>query len=79
MARGAAKASGSDTALAVTGIAGPGGGSVDKPVGLVYIGCFVKGNVTVKECRLKGNRQKVREQSVIHALDLLRRNLLSIQ
>lgn len=73
MARGAAKAAKADTALAITGIAGPEGGTTDKPVGLVYIACFADNRVTVKEYRLKGNREKVREQSVINALDLLRR------
>lgn len=76
MAIGAAAAGNSDTALAVTGIAGPGGGTPEKPVGLVYISCYVKGKVAVKECRLRGDRQKVREQSIIYALDLLRRSLL---
>lgn len=75
MALGAAKVSGSDCALAVTGIAGPDGGTEEKPVGLVYIACYVKGEVTVMEYHLKGNRQKVRELSVIYALDLLRRRI----
>ncbi|MBB2183033.1 competence/damage-inducible protein A [Lachnospiraceae bacterium MD1] len=75
MALGAAEAAEADAALAITGIAGPDGGTKDKPVGLVYIACNVKGHVTVKECHFKGNRQKVRDQSVIYALDLLRRSL----
>lgn len=76
MVIGTAKNTGSDAALAITGIAGPDGGTQEKPVGLVYIACSVGEKVTVKEYRFKGNRQKVREQSVIYALDLLRRNLL---
>ncbi len=76
MAEGASRTTGSDASLAVTGIAGPGGGNANKPVGLVYIACHVKGKVTVKECRFRGNRQKIREQSVIYALDLLRRCIL---
>ncbi len=76
MVVGTAKTTGSDTALAITGIAGPDGGTREKPVGLVYIACFVKEKVTVSEFRWKGNRQKVRELSVIYALDLLRRNLI---
>ncbi|HCR39469.1 MAG TPA: competence/damage-inducible protein A [Lachnospiraceae bacterium] len=75
MAVGAAKAAGTDTAVAITGIAGPDGGTPLKPVGLVYVSCYVKGNVEVKECHFRGDRQKVREQTVIQALDLLRRNL----
>lgn len=76
MVLGAAHAADASVALAITGIAGPEGGTEEKPVGLVYIGCLAKGMVTVKEYRLKGNRQKIRELSVIYALDLLRRSLL---
>lgn len=76
MAEGASRTTGCDAAIAVTGIAGPGGGTEAKPVGLVYIACHVKGKTTVKECRFRGNRQKIREQSVIYALDLLRRYIL---
>lgn len=77
MVTGVAKRAGADTALAITGIAGPDGGTEEKPVGLVYISCFVNGTSVVKEFRMKGSRQKIREQSVIYALDLLRRNLLT--
>jgi nicotinamide-nucleotide amidase len=76
MVRGAAKAASSDTAIAITGIAGPDGGTEEKPVGLVFIACLVHDKVTIKEHRMKGNREKIREQSVIYALDLLRRSLL---
>jgi nicotinamide-nucleotide amidase len=75
MVWGAAKTAKAQAALAITGIAGPEGGTEDKPVGLVYIACLVKDQVTVKELRLKGNRLKIRDQSVIAALDLLRRQL----
>lgn len=76
MVLGAARAAGADAAIAVTGIAGPEGGTAEKPVGLVYLASLAGGEVTVKELRLKGNRQKIRESSVISALDLLRRSLL---
>ena len=75
MVIGAAKTAKADTAIAITGIAGPDGGTEDKPVGLVYISCLVGEKVTVKELRLKGNRLKIRDQSVTAALDLLRRQL----
>ncbi len=75
MALGIVKKTGADASLAITGIAGPDGGTKEKPVGLVYIGCCVNSKVTVNEYHFKGNRQKVREQSVIYALDLLRRKL----
>lgn len=76
MVRGVAKVAAASTALAITGIAGPEGGTIEKPVGLVYIGCLVKDKVIVKELCLRGNRMKIRDQSVIQALDLLRRSLL---
>ena len=76
MAIGGAFASDSDLCIAVTGIAGPDGGSEDKPVGLVYIAAYMKDTVTVEEYRFKGNRQKIREQTVVRALGLLRRSIL---
>ncbi len=76
MVLGAAKASGANAAIAVTGIAGPEGGTEEKPVGLVYIACLVNNQIEVKELRLKGNREKVRDLSVIYALDLLRKCIL---
>ena len=76
MALGAAKAAQADAALSVTGIAGPGGGSEEKPVGLVYIGCAVQGEVTVREYRFTGNRGKNRDYAVVRALTLLREELM---
>ncbi len=67
---------GRKTSLAITGIAGPGGGTEEKPVGTVYIGCMVNGHVRVKKYQFKGNRQKVREYSVINGLDLLRTSII---
>jgi nicotinamide-nucleotide amidase len=76
MVTGCMEAAASDAALAVTGIAGPDGGTEEKPVGLVYIACKVKEDITVRKYYFRGSRQKVREQSVIYALDMLRRKLL---
>ncbi len=76
MARGVAAAAGADAALSVTGIAGPGGGTEEKPVGLVYVGCYVKGHVRVEEFYFTGNRDKNREYAVARALTLLREELL---
>lgn len=70
MAEGAAKASGADVALSSTGIAGPGGGTKEKPVGLVYIGCFVKGKTKVLKCNFEGSRREVREKTVKTAISL---------
>ncbi|MBS5523037.1 MAG: CinA family protein, partial [Clostridiales bacterium] len=72
-AKGAAKAAGADVALSITGIAGPDGGTKDKPVGLVYIGCYVQGYIEVLECHFSGNRAKIREASVARAIDFGRR------
>ena len=79
MATGAAKEAGADAALSVTGIAGPGGGTPEKPVGLVYIGCYVQGRVYVKKCQFTGNRERNRDSSVVQALTLLREKLLDCQ
>lgn len=75
MAKGGIVAAEADVCVSITGIAGPNTED-DKPVGLVYIGCCYKDNVVVKEYNFNGNRQKVREQAVTKALDLLRRCLL---
>ena len=76
MVKGAAVSSKADVAVAITGIAGPDGGSEEKPVGLVYIGCSVCGRVKVKEYHFSGNRNKIRENSVIAALTLMRQCIL---
>ncbi len=76
MAFGAAAASGSKASLAVTGIAGPDGGTEEKPVGLVYIACTLNDKLRIKEYKLKGSRQKIRDYTVIYALDLLRNAII---
>lgn len=76
MAEGAALGAKSEVAVAVTGIAGPDGGSQEKPVGLVYIACTVKGETTVEEYRFRGNRDKIRQSAVSSALILTRRCML---
>lgn len=76
MAAGGAFAADSDTCIAITGIAGPDGGSEEKPVGLVYIACYVKDKVTVECCRFKESREKIREQAVTRGLNLLRLSIL---
>ncbi|KYH28720.1 MULTISPECIES: competence/damage-inducible protein A [Clostridium] len=77
MAKGAALSSGSDIGISTTGIAGPGGGTKEKPVGLVYVGLYIKGEVKTKELHLVGNRQRIRNMTVMRALDWLRRELIS--
>jgi nicotinamide-nucleotide amidase len=75
MAIGIAKSSGTDIGIATTGLAGPGGGSKDKPVGLVYIAFYINGCVTVEEHLFKSSREGVRRRSVLRALDSLRRRI----
>lgn len=75
MAIGGVFAADADVCIAVTGIAGPDAEG-EKPVGLVYMGCYMKDKVQVEEYHFKGNREKIREQSVVKALDLLRRSIL---
>ena len=76
MAKGAAVFAKADVAVAVTGIAGPDGGTEEKPVGLVYIACSVKGEVTVKKYQFSGNRGKIRESAAAAALTLMRSCIL---
>lgn len=71
MAVGAAKEANADVALSTTGIAGPGGGTAEKPVGLIYIGCFIKGKVQIRELRLHGTREENRQDTVTETLKLL--------
>ncbi len=76
MAAGAARAAGADVALSSTGIAGPGGGTPEKPVGLVYIGCCVRGEVQVRELHFHGDRMQNRTQTVEAALKLAEEMLM---
>ena len=66
MAAGIVKASGADIGVGITGIAGPGGGSEEKPVGTVWVSIFYKAkSEKMTEClHLSGNREAVREQTV---------------
>ncbi len=76
MVKGCLKESGADYAVAITGLAGPGGGSKEKPVGLVYIGCGRKHHIVVKQYQISGDRTQVREASVENALLLLKEILM---
>lgn len=77
MAEGAARVSGADAAIAVTGIAGPDGGTEEKPVGLVYIGCTVKEKTIVKRCFYGGDRTSIRQAAAREALEILYCQILS--
>ncbi len=77
MAAGAANAAEAEVAVAITGIAGPDGGTKEKPVGLVYIGCYVQGRVWIKEYHFSGSRAKIRESVTAAALVQLRECLMA--
>ncbi len=76
MAKGCAITTKSDVGVGITGIAGPDGGTAEKPVGLVYVACYVKGKTRVVELRLTGNRRKIRDYAASKALVLIRECLL---
>ncbi|MCI1946504.1 competence/damage-inducible protein A [Clostridium luticellarii] len=78
MAEGIAKTSNTDIGISTTGIAGPGGGSTEKPVGLVYMGLYIKGRVQAKKFQYFGSRNTVRKRATMSALDWVRREILSI-
>ncbi len=77
MAVGVASLMRSDCSLSITGIAGPDGGTDERPVGLVYLGSVVDGVSQTERLLLWGRREQVRERAALSALDLLRRRLSS--
>jgi nicotinamide-nucleotide amidase len=77
MAEGVRGLIGSDWALSVTGVAGPGGGTEKKPVGLVFIGCSGPDGTTVEEHKFRGSRDSIRVRTVQMALVQLRKRLMA--
>jgi PncC family amidohydrolase len=75
MARGAREGVGADVSVSVTGVAGPGGGTPEKPVGLVYLHATTPTAEEAMELRLPGDRAAVRRRAAASALHLLRRVL----
>jgi len=72
MAGGVQKLAKSDFAIAITGIAGPTGGSIAKPVGTVFIAVYAKRKKTCKKFKLTGNRDRIRRLSALKSLELLK-------
>lgn len=77
MAEGIRKKAASDLGVGITGIAGPGGGTEEKPVGTVYVALADENTTVCRKLKLWGTRDKVRHSTCLNALDLIRRNLLS--
>ena len=72
MATGCRDRLGTTWALSVTGIAGPGGGTAEKPVGLVYVGLAGPDGVATRELHLHGDRERVRQRAATIALHMVR-------
>lgn len=79
MVNGLKQKTGASVGVAITGIAGPGGGTEEKPVGLVFVAAYVKDKVICKKLELAGNRERIRNDACLHALDMIRRLILGIE
>lgn len=78
MAKNIRNSAGADIGLSVTGIAGPDGGSEEKPVGTVYIGIATREILDIRRFEFDGNREQIQEITAATALDLIRKYLLNI-
>ena len=76
MVEGVAKNLNTDIAISTTGIAGPGGGTEEKPIGLVYVGIYIKGKTIVEKLNLTGDRESIRKKATLNSLNLLRKELI---
>ena len=79
MASGVAARYNTNVGIATTGIAGPGGGTDEKPVGLVYFGIYINGKVITKKYVFNGDRQGIRERATRTILNDLRLELLNME
>lgn len=78
MVEGLIRVSGAAAGIAITGIAGPAGGTKEKPVGLVYISSYYKGDLKVKKYKFRGSRDNIRSFASTYALILLREQILEV-
>ena len=76
LAEGIRRRVGSTIGVGITGIAGPGGGTEEKPVGLVYIAVSYGNKTESLECHFRGDRDRIRQWAAQQALDLIRRSLM---
>ncbi len=76
MAIGLVKETSCDIAISITGIAGPTGGTPEKPIGLTYFGLYHNGKVNTYKRVFNGNREMVRIRATIYALNLVRKALI---
>jgi len=72
---GISKLANADYAIAVSGIAGPTGGTADKPIGTVYIGILTQANIIIERHLFNGDRESVQEQATETAIEILKKNL----
>lgn len=79
MLNGVCEKLGSDCGISVTGVAGPGGGTLEKPVGLVYIGVRYLERVQIIENHFRGSREQIRARTAAVALNTLRRFILGLR
>lgn len=78
MAEGIAKSTNTDIAISTTGIAGPGGRTDEKPIGLVYVGIFIKGDILIKKFNFSGSRERIRRKTTMNALNILRKEIIKL-
>lgn len=79
MAEGVKRIAGTDIGVSITGIAGPEGGTAEKPVGLMYMALAYKGNTVCKKLNLSGDRERIINVASLHVLDLIRRQIGGIE
>lgn len=78
MAKGVRRIANTDIGLSITGIAGPDGGTPEKPIGLVYVAIAYENGVNSQELKLWGERSRIRNVASLHALDLVRRYVIGL-
>lgn len=79
MVNGLKQKTGASAGVSITGIAGPGGGTPEKPVGLVFIAAYVEDRVICRKFNFTGNRERIRNDACLNALDMIRRLILGIE